>query len=148
MTPLLTANQTASRVMSPTAPGAGRGRAAVSHRIPDPVIAPGGPRNQWGHVVQASAPWKQEFFEWSHMEANDRIRQIREVLLGRYFSNRSELRHMAEGAGFDFVPVEFLSTGETEALVAIRPKGLGEIHVKAVRPVPSQPFFITDVKAA
>ena len=73
------------------------------------------------------------------------IQRFREELLGRYFSTRTELRHIAEGAGFNFVPVEFLSTGDTEALVSLRPKGLGEIRVRATRPAGWQRFFIVDV---
>jgi hypothetical protein len=82
------------------------------------------------------------------MEVERMIQRIREELLGRYFSNKSELRHIAEGAGFDFVPVEILTAGDNEARVVLRPKGLGEIHVQAVRPVAWQPFFITDVTPA
>jgi hypothetical protein len=82
----------------------------------------------------------------TRMEVERMIRRIREELLGRYFSNKSELRHLAEGAGFDFVPVEFLSTGEKETLVALRPKGFGDIHVHAVRSVPWHPFYITAVE--
>jgi hypothetical protein len=80
------------------------------------------------------------------MEVERLIRRLREELLGRYFSNKSELRHMAERAGFAFVPVEFISAGDKEALVALRPKGLGEIRVQGVRPVPWQPFYITAVE--
>jgi hypothetical protein len=76
------------------------------------------------------------------------LQQIREELLGRYFSNKSELRHMAERAGFNFVPVEFLTRGDQAALVVLRPAGVGDIHVRAVRPVPWQPYYITDVAAA
>lgn len=82
------------------------------------------------------------------MEVERTIQRIREHLVGRYFSNKSEIRHLAEDAGFNFVPVEFVSQEEKEALVTLRPSGTGEIHVRAVRPVPSQPFYIVDVRAA
>jgi len=76
------------------------------------------------------------------------VRRVRDELLGRYFSNRSELRHMAEKAGFSFVPVEFLARRDQDALVSLKPQGAGEIRVRATRPVPWQPYCITDVAAA
>ena len=82
------------------------------------------------------------------MEVEQLIQRIREQLLGRYFSNKSELRHIAEGAGFDFVPVEFVSSDEKEVLVTLRPKGVGEIRVQGVRTVPWQPYHIVEVQAA
>lgn len=78
----------------------------------------------------------------------DVIERIREELVGRYFSNKSELRHIAERAGFTFVPVEFLSEDDHEAVVALRPEEVGEIRVRAVRPVSWQPFYITAVEPA
>lgn len=82
------------------------------------------------------------------MNVEEMIRRLRDELLGRYFSNRSELRHIAEGVGFHFVHVEILSAGDREALASLRPKGIGEIRVRAVRPVFWQPFYITAVEAA
>jgi hypothetical protein len=76
------------------------------------------------------------------------IDRIREKLLGRYFSTRSELRHLAEGAGFNFVPVEILTSEDRNAVAVLRPKGLGEILVRAERPVAWQPFHIIAVEAA
>lgn len=81
-------------------------------------------------------------------ESEPMIDRIREVLMGRYFSTKSELRHMAEAAGFNFVPVEFVSSGDQEAVASLRPSGLGEIFVHAVRPVASQPYLITEVNRA
>ena len=81
-------------------------------------------------------------------DADGMLARIREVLIGRYFSTKSELRHMAEGAGFNFVPVEFLNAGEREALASLRPRGLGEILVHGARPVPSQPYIVTEVVPA
>jgi hypothetical protein len=73
--------------------------------------------------------------EWTtDMEVEHRIQWIRKELLGRCLSKKSELRHIAEGAGFDFVPVEILTAGDNEARVILRPKGLGDIHVQAVHP--------------
>lgn len=73
------------------------------------------------------------------------IQGIRNELLGRYFSTRSELRQMAERAGFDYVPVEFLSLDVGSALAVLRLKGLGEIRVAATRPAAWQRFYITEV---
>ena len=78
--------------------------------------------------------------------------RIRKELLGRYFSNRSELRHMAERAGFNFVPVEFTVLQDCEAVVSLRPKigetERAEFRVLATRPVPWQPYRIIEVGAA
>lgn len=82
------------------------------------------------------------------MERNESMERIRQELLGRYFSTRGELRHIAERAGFDFVPVEMLLEADHEALVALRPKGVGEVRVHAERPVSWQPFYITAVEPA
>lgn len=76
------------------------------------------------------------------------IRRIQEELLGRHFSSKTELRHIAEGAGFNFVPVDILRAGDNEALAVLRPKGLGEIRVQAVRPAAWQAFRIVDVQPA
>jgi hypothetical protein len=76
------------------------------------------------------------------------IDKLREQLMGRYFSNRSELRHIAEGAGFTFVPVEFVTSGEQSAEVVLRPKEVGEVVVRAERPVAWQPYYITSVEPA
>lgn len=73
------------------------------------------------------------------------IQGIRNELLGRYFSTRSELRQMAERAGFDYIPVEFLSLEGDSALTVLRPKGIGEIRVAATRPVAWQRYCITEV---
>lgn len=78
---------------------------------------------------------------------SDLIDRIREELVGRYFSTKTELRHLAEGAGFTFVPVEVLEEDDHEALVALRPDEVGEIRVRAERSVPWQQFCITAVEA-
>ncbi len=82
------------------------------------------------------------------MERDDLIERIRREVLGCYFSHRSELRHIAERAGFDFVPVEILFEGDDRALAVLRPKGVGEVRVHAVRPVPWQAFYVTAVEPA
>jgi hypothetical protein len=74
--------------------------------------------------------------------------QIQRELMGRCFSNKKELRHLAEGAGFNFVPVEVLEGGDREILAALRPKGVGEIHVRAHRSRLWHPFYVTSVEAA
>jgi len=76
------------------------------------------------------------------------IEKVREQLLGRYFSNKSELRHIAEGAGFSFVPVEFLSYAENTAMALLKPKGVEEIVVRGERSMSWQPFYITSVEPA
>lgn len=76
------------------------------------------------------------------------LERLREQLVGRYFSNRSELRHIAEGAGFSFVPVEFVKSGDQTAEVLLRPGDLGEVIVRAERPVAWQPYHITSVERA
>jgi hypothetical protein len=81
------------------------------------------------------------------MNMEDMIRRLQEELMGRCFSSKSELRHIAEGAGFNFVPVEILSAGDREAVATLRPKGVGEVRVRAVRSLPWQPFYITAVEA-
>jgi hypothetical protein len=77
------------------------------------------------------------------------VKRLQEELLGRYFSNKSELRHMAEKVGFNFVPVEFLTMRDQEAVMTLRPVVAGEhrleVLVRATRPVPWQPYLITDV---
>jgi hypothetical protein len=82
------------------------------------------------------------------MDAENKLGRLRKELLGRHFSNRSELRHIAERAGFDFVPVEIIEEGDTEAWAALRPKGLGEVRVRGERNMHYQPFHITNVEAA
>lgn len=82
------------------------------------------------------------------MDTQHAFERIRGELIGHYFSNKSELRHLAEGAGFDFVPVDFLSGDDKVMVAALRPKGLAEIRVEAHRTRSREPFLITDVKPA
>ncbi|MEX2570969.1 MAG: hypothetical protein WD737_06665 [Gemmatimonadota bacterium] len=81
-------------------------------------------------------------------DTDEILRRVRDELVGRYFSNRSELRQMAEAAGFSFVPVEFLCRDDEKAIAALRPTGVDEMHVLATRVAQSQPYYITDVVAA
>lgn len=76
------------------------------------------------------------------------LARIRATLLGDYFSSLKDLRHCAEAAGFSFVPVEKLAGGERDILVALRPKGAPEIHVRATRTQTWHPFLITAVEPA
>jgi hypothetical protein len=77
----------------------------------------------------------------------DMIERIRSELVGKYFSNRSELRIMAEGAGLNYVPVEIVAREENHALAVLRPQGLRELVVRAERSLAWQPYYITSVEA-
>jgi hypothetical protein len=77
---------------------------------------------------------------------NPALRRIRQELAGRCFTTAKELRHIAEGAGFNFVPIEVVHAGEREAHMVLHPSGVGEVHVRATRAQGWHPFYIHTVE--
>jgi hypothetical protein len=81
-------------------------------------------------------------------EARAAYARIREELLGDSFSSVNDLRHRAENAGFNFVPVEVVDGGDRQIEIALRPPGMPEVRVRATRARIYHPFYITAVELA
>jgi hypothetical protein len=62
------------------------------------------------------------------------------------FTTPKQLRHAAEGAGFDFVPTEVVELGEHAAELVLRADDLPPVRVFARRDQPWHPYHVTDVR--
>lgn len=62
------------------------------------------------------------------------------------FTTSKQLRHVAEGAGFDFVPTDVIAMGELEAEFVLRADDLPPVRVFARRAQPWHPYHVTDVR--
>jgi hypothetical protein len=79
-------------------------------------------------------------------EARAAYARIRDQLLGDSFSSVHDLRHRAENAGFNFVPVEVVHGGDRQIELSLRPPGMPEVRVRATRARIYHPFYITAVE--
>jgi hypothetical protein len=74
----------------------------------------------------------------------------RERLMGALrelsFTTPKQLRHAAEGAGFDFVPTDVVALGDHEAEFLLRADDLPPVRVFARRAQPWHPFHVTDIR--
>jgi hypothetical protein len=61
------------------------------------------------------------------------------------FTTAKQLRHLAEGAGFDFVPIDVLYMGDHEAEFLLRPDSFPPVRVRARREQRWHPFHVTEV---
>ena len=62
------------------------------------------------------------------------------------FTTAKQLRHLAEGAGFDFVPIDVVYMGEHEAEFLLKPDAYPAVRVRARREQPWHPFHVTEVR--
>jgi hypothetical protein len=61
------------------------------------------------------------------------------------FTTAKQLRHTAEGAGFDFVPTDVVYMGDLEAEFLLRPHSWPAVRVRARREQRWHPFHVTEV---
>jgi hypothetical protein len=83
--------------------------------------------------------------------SHDEARQSRYLRLLRTvddlsFTTAKQLRHLAEGAGFDFVPIDIVYMREHEAEFLLRPEAYPPVRVRARREQRWHPFHVTEVR--
>lgn len=61
------------------------------------------------------------------------------------FTTAKQLRHVAEGAGFDFVPTDVVYMGDLEAEFVLRPDSFPPVRVRARREQRWHPYHVTEV---
>jgi hypothetical protein len=62
------------------------------------------------------------------------------------FTTTKQLRHVAESAGFDFVPTDVITMGENEAEFVLRADDLPPVRVFARRAQKWHPYHVTDIQ--
>lgn len=62
------------------------------------------------------------------------------------FTTPKQLRHVAESAGYDFVPTDVIAMGDHDAEFVLRADDLPPIRVFAKRSQPWHPYHVTDIR--